>query len=57
MNAFSAAEDDVLKNTVHGAQRLVIADQFVPAFLAEAEKAHPEYFGRPAAPKKLIRCR
>jgi ABC-type nitrate/sulfonate/bicarbonate transport system substrate-binding protein len=44
MNAFSAAEDDVLKNTVHGAQRLVIAEQFVPAFLTEAEKAHPEYF-------------
>jgi ABC-type nitrate/sulfonate/bicarbonate transport system substrate-binding protein len=44
MNAFSAAEDDVLKNTVHGGQRLVIEDQFVPTFLAEAEKAHPEYF-------------
>jgi ABC-type nitrate/sulfonate/bicarbonate transport system substrate-binding protein len=44
MNAFSAAEDDVIKNTVQGAQRLVIADQFVPTFLAEAEKAHPEYF-------------
>lgn len=44
MNAFNAAEDDVLKNTVHGAQRLVIADQFVPTFLAEVEKQHPEYF-------------
>ena len=44
MNAFNTAEDDVLKNTVQGGQRLVIADQFVPIFLREAEKAHPEYF-------------
>jgi ABC-type nitrate/sulfonate/bicarbonate transport system substrate-binding protein len=44
MNAFNTAEDDVLKNTVHGGQRLVIADQFVPAFLREVEKAHAEYF-------------
>jgi NitT/TauT family transport system substrate-binding protein len=44
MNAFNTAEDDVLKNTVQGGQRLVIADQFVPTFLREVEKAHPEYF-------------
>lgn len=44
MKAFNAAEDDVLKNTLHGAARLVVADQFAPAFLAEVEKAHPEYF-------------
>jgi ABC-type nitrate/sulfonate/bicarbonate transport system substrate-binding protein len=44
MNAFNTAEDDVLKNTVQGGQRLVIADQFVPTFLREVEKAHPEHF-------------
>jgi ABC-type nitrate/sulfonate/bicarbonate transport system substrate-binding protein len=44
MKAFDAAEDDVLKNTLQGATRLVVADQFSPAFLNEAEKAYPEYF-------------
>jgi ABC-type nitrate/sulfonate/bicarbonate transport system substrate-binding protein len=44
MKAFNAAEDDVLKNTLQGAARLVIADQFSPTFLIEAEKAYPEYF-------------
>jgi ABC-type nitrate/sulfonate/bicarbonate transport system substrate-binding protein len=44
MRAFNAAEDDVLKNTLQGAARLVVGDQFSPAFLAEAEKAYPEYF-------------
>jgi NitT/TauT family transport system substrate-binding protein len=44
MRAFAAAEDDILKNTLKDAARLTIADQFAPAFLAEVEKAHPEYF-------------
>jgi hypothetical protein len=44
MRAFEAAEDDVLKNTLQGAARLAIAEQFAPKFLAEVEKAHPEYF-------------
>ena len=44
MKAFEAAEDDVLKNTLQGAARLVVADQFAPAFLTEVEKTHPEYF-------------
>jgi sulfonate transport system substrate-binding protein len=44
MKAFEAAEDDVLKNTLQGAARLVVPDQFAPAFLAETAKAHPDYF-------------
>ncbi|MGZ3288572.1 MAG: ABC transporter substrate-binding protein [Xanthobacteraceae bacterium] len=44
MKAFEAAEDDILKNTLQGAARLKIADQFSPAFLTEIEKAYPEYF-------------
>jgi sulfonate transport system substrate-binding protein len=44
MKAFEAAEDGVLKNTLQGAARLVVPDQFAPAFLAEVQKAHPEYF-------------
>ncbi len=44
IKAFNAAEDDVLKNTLPGAARLVVADQFSPAFMAEVEKTHPEYF-------------
>jgi ABC-type nitrate/sulfonate/bicarbonate transport system substrate-binding protein len=44
MRAFEAAEDEVLINTLPGAPRLVVPDQFSPAFLTEVEKAHPEYF-------------
>src|SRR5262249_12217233 len=44
LRAFEAAEDDVLKNTLQGAARLTIPDQFAPKILAEVEKAHPEYF-------------
>jgi sulfonate transport system substrate-binding protein len=44
LKAFDAAEDDILKNTLQGAQRLNVAEQFSAAFLAEVEKAHPEYF-------------
>ncbi len=44
MKAFEAAEDDVLKNTLQGAARLAVPDQFAPAFLAEVQKAHPDYF-------------
>jgi len=52
LKAFEAAEDDILKNTLQGAARLTIADQFAPAFLEEVEKAHPEYFSDlPALPK------
>jgi len=52
MQAFETAEDDVLKNTVKGGSRLSIADQFAPSYLAEAEKAYPEYFSDlPALPR------
>jgi len=44
MRAFEAAEDEVLINTLKGAPRLDVPDQFRPAFIAEVEKAHPEYF-------------
>jgi len=44
MQAFEAAEDDVLKNTLKGATRLNVPEQFAPSFLAEAQKANPEYF-------------
>ncbi|MFL5442777.1 MAG: ABC transporter substrate-binding protein [Myxococcales bacterium] len=44
LQAFENAEDDVLKNTLRGAQRLDVREQFAPAFLAEVQKAHPEYF-------------
>ena len=44
MQAFEAAEDDVLKNTLKGATRLNVPEQFAPSFLAEAQKSHPEYF-------------
>jgi sulfonate transport system substrate-binding protein len=44
MQAFEAAEDDVLKNTLKGAQRLAIPEQFASSFLADAEKAYPQYF-------------
>src|SRR5262245_32347967 len=44
IKAFNAAEDDILKNTLQGAARLNVADQFAPSFLAEVQKAHPEYF-------------
>jgi ABC-type nitrate/sulfonate/bicarbonate transport system substrate-binding protein len=44
IQAFEAAEDDVLKNTLQGAARLDVPKQFAPAFLAEVQKAHPEYF-------------
>ena len=52
MQAFETAEDDVLKNTVKGGSRLSIPDQFAPSYLAEVEKAHPEYFSDlPALPR------
>jgi hypothetical protein len=44
MQAFEAAEDDVLKNTVKGGQRLAIPDQFATSPMAEVEKKYPEYF-------------
>jgi ABC-type nitrate/sulfonate/bicarbonate transport system substrate-binding protein len=52
MQAFEAAEDDVLKNTVKGGQRLNVPDQFATSYLAEVEKAYPEYFSDlPALPR------
>ncbi len=42
--AFAAAQDDVLKNTVQLASKLNIADQFAPAFLTEVQKTYPQYF-------------
>jgi ABC-type nitrate/sulfonate/bicarbonate transport system substrate-binding protein len=52
MQAFEAAEDDVLKNTLKGATRLSIADQFAPSYLADAEKTYPQYFDDlPALPR------
>ncbi len=44
MQAFEAAEDDVLKNTLKGAPRLGIPEQFASSFLTDAEKAYPQYF-------------
>ena len=44
MQAFEAAEDDVLRNTLQGAARLNVPDQFAGKFLAEVEKAYPRYF-------------
>ena len=44
MQAFEAAEDDVLKNTLKGAPRLGIPEQFATSFLADAQRSHPEYF-------------
>ena len=44
MRAFESAEDEVLMNTLKGAPRLNVPDQFRPSFMAEVEKAHPEYF-------------
>jgi len=44
MRAFEAAEDEVLMNTLKGAPRLDVPDQFRPSFMAEVEKVHPEYF-------------
>jgi ABC-type nitrate/sulfonate/bicarbonate transport system substrate-binding protein len=44
MKAFEAAEDDVIRNTLQGAARLNIPDQFAPAFIAEVQKAYPQYF-------------
>jgi ABC-type nitrate/sulfonate/bicarbonate transport system substrate-binding protein len=44
MKAFEAAEDDVLKNTLKGAPRLNIPDQFATSFMADVQKTNPEYF-------------
>ena len=44
MQAFEAAETDVLQNTVKGAPRLNVAEQFSTQALTEVEKAYPQYF-------------
>src|SRR5215831_8124738 len=52
LQAFEAAEDDVLKNTVKGGQRLNVPDQFATSYLVEVEKAYPQYFSDlPALPR------
>src|SRR3989449_2090450 len=52
MQAFEAAEDDVLKNTLKGAARLSIPEQFASSYLADVEKTYPEYFSDlPALPR------
>src|ERR1700693_4519961 len=52
MQAFEAAEDDVLKNTLKGAARLSIPEQFASSYLADVEKTNPEYFSDlPALPR------
>ena len=51
MQAFEAAEDDILKLTLKDAPRLNIREQFASSFLTEVQKAHPEYFNDlPALP-------
>jgi ABC-type nitrate/sulfonate/bicarbonate transport system substrate-binding protein len=44
IEAFEAAEDDVLKNTLKGAARLNVPDQFASSFMSEVQKSNPEYF-------------
>ena len=44
IQAFEAAEDDVLMNTLKGAARLNIPDQFAASFMADVQKTNPEYF-------------
>lgn len=44
IQAFETAEDDVLKNTLKGATRLNVPDQFAASFMAEVQKSNPEYF-------------
>jgi ABC-type nitrate/sulfonate/bicarbonate transport system substrate-binding protein len=44
MQAFEAAEDDVLKNTLKGAQRLDVPAQFSASFIADIQRTNPEYF-------------
>jgi ABC-type nitrate/sulfonate/bicarbonate transport system substrate-binding protein len=44
MRAFNNAEDQVLMNTLKGAPRLDVASLFRPAFMAEVQAEHPEYF-------------
>lgn len=53
IKAFDAAEDDILKNTLQGAARLNIPDQFAPSFMADVQKSNPEYFSDlPALPAR-----
>ncbi|MDB5809869.1 MAG: aliphatic sulfonates transporter substrate-binding protein [Betaproteobacteria bacterium] len=44
MQAFEAAEDDVLKNTLKDAQRLNVPDLFAASYMADVQKSNPEYF-------------
>ncbi len=51
MQAFEAAEDDVLKNTLKGAARLDVGAQFAVSFLDEVQQTYPQYFSDlPPAP-------
>jgi ABC-type nitrate/sulfonate/bicarbonate transport system substrate-binding protein len=44
MQAFEAAEDDVLKNTLKDAKRLNVPQQFAASYMADVQKSNPEYF-------------
>jgi ABC-type nitrate/sulfonate/bicarbonate transport system substrate-binding protein len=44
VQAFEAAEDDILKNTLKDAARLNVPDQFAASFMADVQKSNPEYF-------------
>src|SRR3954465_3975293 len=44
MQAFEAAEDDVLKNTLKDAKRLNVPDVFAASYMADVQKSNPEYF-------------
>jgi ABC-type nitrate/sulfonate/bicarbonate transport system substrate-binding protein len=44
IQAFEAAEDDVLRNTLKGAARLNVPEQFASSFMTDVQKSNPEYF-------------
>ncbi len=44
IQAFETAEDDLLRNTVKGGQRLDVPTQFSASFIADVQKTNPEYF-------------
>jgi NitT/TauT family transport system substrate-binding protein/sulfonate transport system substrate-binding protein len=44
MQAFEAAQEDLLRNTVKGGTPLKIPEQFAISIMNEVQKSHPEYF-------------
>jgi hypothetical protein len=45
VRAFEEAQEDILRLTLTGAPaRLPIPEQFTPSFMAEVERAYPQYF-------------